>query len=60
MKRTRIIFGGSGLGDTIAWMGQVERYQELTGNQVDVICDFADIFQKQNLLINSYTVIIII
>ncbi|MAH49825.1 hypothetical protein CMI37_28655 [Candidatus Pacearchaeota archaeon] len=49
MKRTRIVFGGKGLGDTIAWMGQVERYQELTNNQVDVICSFSDIFKKQNI-----------
>ena len=49
MKKTRIVFGGRGLGDTIAWMGQVERYQELTGHQVDVFCDFADLFKRQNI-----------
>ncbi len=28
-KRVKVYFDGEGLGDTIGWMGQVERYQKL-------------------------------
>jgi len=47
--KTKIVFKADGLGDTIGWMGQVERYQKATGGEVDVFCKFNDIFGAQNI-----------
>tara|TARA_Y100000034_G_C6821561_1_gene370061 strand:- start:40 stop:933 length:894 start_codon:yes stop_codon:yes gene_type:complete len=47
--KTKIFFKANGLGDTIGWMGQVERYKKATGNQVDVFCRFNDIFGGENI-----------
>ena len=47
--KTKIFFKANGLGDSIAWMGQAERYQKATGHQVDVFCKFNDIFGAQNI-----------
>ena len=37
-KKVKVFFKGNGLGDTIGWMGQVEKYQKRTGSEVDVFC----------------------
>jgi len=50
--KTKIFLKTDGLGDTIAWMGQVERYQKSTGDEIDVFCKFNDIFGASN--INMY------
>ena len=47
--KTKIFFKAGGLGDSIGWMGQVERYQKATGDQVDVFCKFNDIFGAKNI-----------
>jgi hypothetical protein len=47
--KTKIFFNANGLGDSIGWMGQVERYKKATGNQVDVFCRFNDIFRGENI-----------
>ena len=47
--KTKIFFKANGLGDSIAWMGQAERYQKSTGDEVDVFCKFNDIFGAQNI-----------
>ena len=47
--KTKIFFKAGGLGDSIAWMGQAERYQKSTGDEVDVFCKFNDIFGAQNI-----------
>ena len=48
-KKVKVFFRGSGLGDTIGWMGQVEKYQKRTGSEVDVFCRFNDIFGSKDL-----------
>ena len=47
--KTKIFFKAGGLGDSIGWMGHVERYQKATGDQVDVFCKFNDIFGAKNI-----------
>jgi len=49
MSRAKIFFKASGLGDSIGWMGQAERYQKATGDKVDVFCKFNDIFGAKNI-----------
>ncbi len=51
-KRVKVYFDGEGLGDTIGWMGQVERYQKITGNEVYVFCKFNDIFAPDNIKVS--------
>jgi len=50
--KTKIFFKANGLGDSIGWMGQVERYQRATGDKVDVFCKFNDIFGAPNINIH--------
>jgi len=50
--KTKIFFKADGLGDSIGWMGQVERYQKATGDQVNVFCKFNDIFGAENINIH--------
>jgi len=51
--KTKIFFKANGLGDSIGWMGQVERYQKASEHQVDVFCKFNDIFGATNINIYS-------
>jgi autotransporter strand-loop-strand O-heptosyltransferase len=47
--KTKIVLKANALGDSIGWMGQVERYQKATGDEVDVFCKFVDIFGAKNI-----------
>ncbi len=49
--KTKILLGREHhqLGDTIGFMGQVERYQRASREDVHVFCNFSDIFGAQNI-----------
>jgi len=55
MGRTKILLGKDNhqLGDTIGWMGQVERYQRTSQEEVHVFCDFSNLFGASNLHAHS-------
>jgi len=55
MGRTKILLGKDNhqLGDTIGWMGQVERYQRASQEEVHVFCNFSNLFGAQNLHVYS-------
>jgi len=49
INKTKIVFLSGALGDTIGWMGQVERYQKHTGETINVFCNHRDFFKAQNI-----------
>ena len=55
MGRTKILLGKDNhqLGDTIGWMGQVERYQRASQEEVHVFCNFSNLFGAPNLHVYS-------
>ncbi len=55
MSRTKILLGKHNhqLGDTIGWMGQVEKYQRAFQEEVHVFCNFSNLFGASNLHIHS-------